>query len=129
MARRVNGGFSGKLADFVLMHDGRVRSYVKPSNPRTPEQNKRRAWIKEATDEWHARLTNEERARWNAYARPCWPPFSGCNAYVSAGYFARQRGIEPPRDPHQAIDLKLIGQDGLLSSSYRHRRRLHGRRP
>lgn len=95
MARAIflNAELTGKLGGQVYARNkggAYVRSYVKPTNPKTNQQLLTRSGFSDATKAWYG-LTSAEQGGWNGYAVTTFKPkkgkvgvtYSGANAFVS----------------------------------------------
>ncbi|KKL86953.1 hypothetical protein LCGC14_1939620, partial [marine sediment metagenome] len=82
-------GASGKIAGTLVATTWKglkvMREYVKPANPRTPDQLVQRGLFADAVSAWRLYLTNAEiRAAWNKKALVSGKPQSGFNSAVSS---------------------------------------------
>ncbi len=90
----------GRLGDdigYVVRGRQRWRRYVKPSDPRTRRQMRRRRHFARLVSRWHS-LTEAEKGRWNDLVRRARRKrTTGFNLFLSAGmkeFEARQRVLE-----------------------------------
>lgn len=85
-----------------------ARSYAKPRNPRTAEQQKIRTTFGEVSKLWK-QLTDEEKSLYNRMAEG--KPLNGYNVFMSMTL----KGIKP--ESVSAVQYKQV-TDSLLSDSY-----------
>lgn len=81
MSIDASGTYKDALTFSIWKGRNYVRSWFRPTNPKTTAQQANRTMLSDAVSAWHA-LYSGTADTWNIAARDVYPPISGFNYYV-----------------------------------------------
>lgn len=112
MSMDASGTFKQTLTFSIWKGRNYVRTWARPTNPKTADQQTQRTLMNDAVAAWHA-LYSGTADNWNVAARDVYPPISGFNYWVMQYLLQGVSPTIPPVAPKKAKTIHGRSSYGL----------------